>query len=278
MKSSFTEQFIPLVLTIATFVGLTTLLYGFLSFLNLFPGQDVLLKLHLRDIVVGLTIYLKTSVDFAIFIGNLMRENIGWKKRIAIEFGTALGNAMGTLFILSIWDFFKDVPLLMVIMIVLASFVLLRMAEESFEELAPKIPTTIKRTFYSASSVLRAINKTTNPLLHQIAPRVKITKTGPLSWTRLTLFACTIPFILGLDDFAGYIPLFSIINVFGFATGVFLGHMLLNITLFLSPQKTTALVKTPLILLVGGLAFIGIAFWGLYEASWLLFKIFFHWA
>lgn len=54
----------------------------------------------------------------------------------------------------------------------------------------------------------------------------------------LFLFASSVPFILGLDDFAGYVPLFSVINVFGFAIGVFLGHMILNILLYISPERT----------------------------------------
>ena len=80
-------------------------------------------------------------------------------------------------------------------------------------------------------------------------------------------------FILGLDDFAGYIPLFSIVNVFGFAVGVFLGHMILNIGLFISPKTTTALVRTPIVMIIGGVAFVGIAAWGIYEAIHLALQL-----
>ena len=41
--------------------------------------------------------------------------------------------------------------------------------------------------------------------------------------------------MLGLDDFAGYVPLFNVVNVFGFAIGVFSGHMVLNAFLYVSP-------------------------------------------
>ena len=83
----------------------------------------------------------------------------------------------------------------------------------------------------------------------------------------------SVPFILGLDDFAGYIPLFNIVNVLGFATGVFIGHMALNIALFISPQTTTRIVKNPVISFLGSLAFIGIAIWGFVEAWHLIIRM-----
>lgn len=84
------------------------------------------------------------------------------------------------------------------------------------------------------------------------------------------VLAVSIPFILGLDDFAGYIPLFSIVNVFGLATGVFIGHMLLNIALFSSPKITIQIVKNPILSFLGSLAFVDLALLGLVEAVKLL--------
>jgi len=85
------------------------------------------------------------------------------------------------------------------------------------------------------------------------------------------MFAFTVPFILGLDDFAGYVPLFKIVNVFGFAIGVFAGHMILNIFLFISPKTTINVVKNAYISAVGALVFIGLAIWGISETIHLLF-------
>ena len=36
----------------------------------------------LGDILIGLTIYLKTSIDFAVYIGRLMAKYPGWKNRV----------------------------------------------------------------------------------------------------------------------------------------------------------------------------------------------------
>lgn len=268
MKSIFKEQGIPLVLTVITFIGLSTILYSFIHLLNLLPSTEKIEPvLRKRDILIGLTIYLKTSIDFAIFMGNLMKSNPGWKKRIAIELGTGLGHATGTLIILLIWNFLREVPILMAIMIFIASLVLLRMAEESIGEFLET--QAHRKHIYRITSLLHAqltfVNKLFKPISGKLIPNASITNIKTLSFFNLFIFAVTIPFILGLDDFAGYIPVFSIINVFGFAVGVFLGHVVLNLGLFLSPKTTINVVKTPFVLIFGGGAFVAIALWGFYE-------------
>lgn len=268
MERVVKEQIIPLSLTVLTFLGLCLSLYFFIQLLNLFPtNEKIELVLRKRDILIGLTIYLKTSIDFAIFMGSLMRSNPGWKKRIAVELGTGIGHATGTLIILGIWNFLREVPFLMAIMIVLASLVLLKMAEESIGEFLQT--QTRSRRIHKITSVLHYqlvfVNKLFKPILGRLIPNASITNIKTLSFFSLFVYALTVPFILGLDDFAGYIPIFSIINVFGFAVGVFLGHMTLNLGLFLSPKTTIKVVKTPVVLIVGAVAFIGIALWGFWE-------------
>lgn len=278
MNKILKEQGIPLILTFVTFIIITAVFYVSIFIINLFPtSQKIIPELRIQDVTVGLIIYLKTAIDFAIFIGNLMRTNPGVKKRIAIEIGTALGNGAGTLLILIIWNFFRQVPLLMAIMIILAALILLRMSEESFEEFAHEANNTqVKKISRFINLQLNFINNIFKPLLGKLIPDLSITNIEVKRFLPLLLFSLTIPFILGLDDFAGYIPLFSIINVFGFATGVFLGHMLLNAALFVSPNTTTKLVRSPAILLMGGTAFVGIAAWGFYEAAHLITSILFH--
>lgn len=266
--NTYVKQIIPIALTVITFLILVSALFVFIHFLNLFPMQDKIIpQLHIADILVGLTIYLKTSVDFAMFIGNLMSKNSGMKSRIAIEIGTAVGNATGTFFILFVWTFFKEVPLLMVAMIFLASLVLLQMAEDGLAELRESHDHNVLALL---QQFLHFVNKPFTPLLRILLPHASAETKKQTTFVSLLVFAFTIPLILGLDDFAGYIPLFNIINVFGFAFGVFLGHMLLNIALFASPNTTITLVKKPLIAFLGALAFIGIASWGFVEIFSLL--------
>jgi hypothetical protein len=259
------KQIIPIILTIFTCALLIVILFLFIVFLNNFPTKEkILLVILPLDVFVGLTIYLKTSIDFVIFIGNLMKRSPGVINRIAIELGTAFGNGLGTLVVLTIWTFFKEVPILMIIMILLASLVLLRMAEDSFEEFQIL---NFKSQILVAKikNGLKIINSFFDPLIKYILPHPNIGENKNRSFSSLFMFSLTIPFVLGLDDFAGYIPLFSIINVFGFAIGVFIGHMILNILLFASPQKTIKLITLPVIILAGAVAFVGLALFGFYE-------------
>ncbi len=114
MKKFVIEQLFPIFLTILTFLGLSTILYGLLLVLNsLNLSTPIILDFRKREVLIGIAIYLKTAIDFAIFIGNLMHSNPGWKKRIAIELGTAVGNGAGTFLILIVWTIFKEVPILM---------------------------------------------------------------------------------------------------------------------------------------------------------------------
>lgn len=280
MKKILIEQLVPIILTVITFLVLSTVLYGLLLFLNSFLLQNnqVILDFRKRDILIGIAVYLKTAIDFAIFIGNLMRTNPGWKKRIAIEIGTAVGNAFGTFLVLTVWIFFKQVPILMAAMIFVASIILLRMAQESLEEFLKQKKSFIKMRMpvYLLQAQLNFINKMFRPLLGFFVPDLKLTRAKKLSFANLIVFSFTIPFVLGLDDFAGYISLFSVINVFGFAVGVLLGHMFLNIGLFVYPKKTVQIVTHPFVLIGGGFAFIGLGLWGLIEVAKLLVSLFVH--
>jgi hypothetical protein len=229
------------------------------------------LDLRPRDALFGLTIYLKTSVDFAIFIANLIKKNPGYKSRIAVEISTALGNALGTVVILALWVLFHNLEWLLAIMVFLASLVLLRMAEEGLEHLEESDDNSwIHEIAKAFQKPLGWINRIIDPVLGRIIPKMSMSDAGNLNFWPLFSLAFTVPFILGLDDFAGYVPLFSVVNVFGFSIGVFLGHMVLNILLYLSPARTVKAVSYPIISLLGSMVFVGLAVYGLIEVTKLL--------
>ncbi len=263
-----TDQLVPLLLTVVVCGALILTTRMLLVLLNLFTPQDILLEIRAQDVLVGLTIYLKTSVDFALLIGNLMSAYNGMKNRIAIEIGTAVGNGAGTLIILTMWTFFKDIEVLLALMITVASLVLFRLAEDGVEHAQEaKIKTKwLANALARYAYVLAKVNTLLRPVLSRIVPHASMKPKTGAGFLGLLGISMTIPFILGLDDFAGYVPLFNIVNVFGFATGVYIGHMILNIFLFLSPNKTIKLVKNPLISIIGSVVFVGLAIWGLHEA------------
>lgn len=272
-ESTF-EQIIPFVATVLTAAFLIVLIYFEIIILNKFTATDILTRVNWADVLVGLTIYLKTSVDFAIFIGNLMASYTGWRNRISIELGTAFGNALGTMIILGIWNFFKEVKILLAAMILIAALVLLKLAEESLEHVNDQEAGSrirLKALSKRIENALSPINKFFHGGLKFIIPNLSMKPKRNMTIIGLLGTSFTIPFILGLDDFAGYVPVFDIVNVFGFSIGVVVGHMILNVFLFISPKSTIKAVKNPVVSIVGSLAFIALALWGFYEVYRILF-------
>lgn len=269
------SQLIPIVLTILTFVVLAYLYKIEIIVLNTYVPATEHISLVLRnyDILIGLTIYLKTSIDFAIYIGRLMSRFPGWKNRIMIEVGTALGNTLGTMIILVVWELFREVQILMAIMIAVASFVLIRLAQEGLEHAKFTDSKSALSTFVGRfEKFLTVINKITAPVISRVVPKLSLDsgEKSTVGYKKLLMLSFSVPFILGLDDFAGYIPLFSVINVYGFGMGVFLGHMILNVALFAAPSKTIAAVKNAYISLVGSIVFVAIAGFGFIEVLKLI--------
>ena len=267
------EQGIPLSLTVISFIFFASLIYFVIILLNKISSQDILTKIYLSDVLVGITIYLKTSVDFAIFIGNLMSSYPGWKNRIAIEIGTAGGNALGTIIILIIWNFFRSVEWLLALMILVAALVLFKLAQDGLEHTGSggaKLPRFFQPSAHFIEFFLNRVNKITHPILSRILPNISMKPGISKTWTGLFISSLSVPFILGLDDFAGYVPIFNIVNVFGFSIGVLFGHMVLNIFLFISPEYTIKVVKNALVSFFGSIAFILLGLWGLYEVIRIL--------
>lgn len=274
-RSKYLQQVIPLGLTLVVFIALTVLLHWTIVLLNQLPVREVvILEIRWLDVLVGATIYLKTAIDFAIFMGRLMAANPGWRNRIAIEIGTAAGNAIGTLIVIGLWVIFKDIHALLAIMVFLASLVLFELAHGSLPHFANWEQTTDVRhwIYHTLHRFLEAVTRLTDPILSRIMPDIGAAMLGGknLPWKQLLVFSTSVPFILGLDDFAGYVPLFSVINVYGFAIGVFAAHTVLNICLFLSPTRTIKAVKNEWISFFGTLAFIGLAIYGLIETYKIL--------
>jgi len=269
-RSHALSQIVPILFTGIVMAGFLALLHLAVVIFNLIPSSEkIYLDIRWTDIIVGATIYLKTSIDFAIFIGRMMSANPGWRNRIAIEIGSAAGNTIGTIAIIGLWVTLKNVDLLLALMVFIASLVLFELAHSSLEHFANwQGQGGVKRIlFYVLHGLLDTIKKVIDPVLSRVMPNLGNAMKGKssLPWLQLLIFSASVPFILGLDDFAGYVPLFSVVNVYGFAIGVIGSHTLLNIALFISPKKTITIVKNEIVSFWGALAFIGLAIYGLVE-------------
>ena len=278
-RSPSLSQFIPIALTGVVMTGFLILLHGAIVIFNLLPASE---KIHLEirwvDVIVGATIYLKTSIYFAIFIGRMMAANPGWRNRVAIEIGSAAGNTIGTISIIGLWVTLKNVDLLLALMVFITSLVLFELAHGSMEHFANwQGQGGIKRIlFYVMHGLLDRVKKIIDPVLRRVMPDLGQAMKGKASlpWPQLLLFSASVPFILGLDDFAGYVPLFSVVNVYGFAIGVIASHTLLNVALFLSPKKTIIVVKNEIVSFLGALAFIGLGIYGIIETYRIIMHAF----
>ena len=274
-QSPALSQIIPLALTVVVLIILLAILHAALVIFNMLPVKiPIVLQIHAVDVIVGITIYLKTSIDFAIFMGRLMTTYQGWRNRVAIEIGTALGNAVGTIAVIGLWVMFKDIHILLAIMVFLAALVLFELAHGSLDHFSNwEHDGRVKKLIYrSLEQLLGFITRLTEPVLSRIMPDLgeKLKGKTGLSWKKLLGFSASVPFILGLDDFAGYVPLFSVVNVYGFAIGVITAHTILNISLFLSPRWTIKAVKNEYISFAGTVAFLGLALYGIWESAKLL--------
>lgn len=265
----FFFQIVLIFIAFIIFIALSLFLKEFLAYLNnLHYFNNFSFNLQLGGLLLGITIYLKTSFDFAFFIGRLMERYPGWLNRLAIETGTAIGNFFGILLVLFIWLYFQENNILFIVMIFIASLILFELSYSGLEHIASWQEGGIKKILYQLLEIpLRPIVRAELPILGKALPNLgqKFQGKSEVKWFSLLLFTFTIPFILGADDFAGYIPLFKLVNVYSFSVGILLAHTLLNISLFSFPAKTILLVKNQYVTYLGNLLFALLGIYGLIQ-------------
>ncbi len=244
-------QGLPLAISlVSAFIFIGFLVLNIYAINSTFPREPVLFQLRLFDFLIGVYLYLKTSIDFALFIGSMMSTNRGWKNRIGIEWGTTLGNFAGTILVIWIWSIFRSIGQIYEgIIVILASLVLLELASGSMIRL--KNAGWDKKqgfagTFYNIFNRLLGVRSYTSHFLGWM-PDVEGAMSGKKApnTRSLLLYSFWIPFILGSDDFASYISVFSVVNVVSFAIGVIAAHSLLLILLFAYPKKVENFMEKP---------------------------------
>lgn len=236
----------------------------FISYLliKVFNNNELALSLDfdLKLVLLGMTIYLKTAVDYAIFVSRLMTNNQGLKSRIAMNAGTSLGAFVGVTAVFILWVYFNQIPILMFIMLIIAGCVLFELgegSEEHYSELSEKFKKPVRIFF----NVLSPIYKRVIFFLPDFSTN---NKKRPF-WS-LFLYSAIIPFILGVDDLAGYMSLLRPSNVFSFLAGIYIADSIIDAFLFMKPEITINIIKNKWISFVGAIFFIILGLLSIYHA------------
>ena len=168
-RSKILSQLVPLALTGVVMAVFIAILHGALLIFNAVPfSEPINMQFRWIDVLIGATIYLKTSIDFAIFIGRLMAANPGWRSRVAIEIGTAAGNAFGTILVIGMWVILKHVDILLALMVFVASLVLFELAHGSLEHFTSWGSVAgMKKIYFGDSILCLMVSKTNRP--HSLA-------------------------------------------------------------------------------------------------------------
>jgi hypothetical protein len=230
----------------------------------LFLTHPEAIALNTPDVTLGAIGYFKTSLEFAIIVGRLLVTYKDFKS-ISVAF-TSIGNLCGTVLVLLIFLISNDLPWLKVVLVMIGSFVLIKMALESFSHI--HLPT------YGGEwlkSFVRWFKKSGMKLPFTGHEDETDTK-GNNSELKLTFFAIALnsfmqPFLLGLDDMAVYFSLLTVANTFSICIAIVVSHWLLTSVMLKGSSFVIKVVSDPLFVILGILLFLGLGLHGFFEAG-----------
>ena len=261
------KQVLPVFLSLTIFSICGVLTFGLLHILN--SLDIVTIKIPLAFIwtqfFLGIFIYLKTSVDYALFVGGLMEKNPGIPNRIAMNVGTQVGCFLGVTAIVILWVFFKEIHWLMAILLIVAGNILIGLGDGSQEHFET-LPTVFRKP-------LEVFFKLARPIVKLFTFFMPHSEMKPISMSTKALFFVSgiIPFALGADDLAGYMVLMAPINIFSLLLGIYFGDAIIDIALFSNPKITVRIVKNKWVSYFGALFFIGLGILSIIHAFELYF-------
>lgn len=255
------KQLLPIGLSLSLFALFSALTYVLVRWLGGLSTEFIWWQFAL-----GIFIYLKTSVDYALFVGGLMGENEGIPKRIAMNVGTQVGCFLGVTMIVILWSFFKEIHWLMAILLVIAGYILIGLGDGSQEHFE-----SLPEGFRKPLRIFFDITRPVVGLFTWFMPDGEMSAV-PMTVGRLLLVSSIIPFALGADDLAGYMTLLQPANVFSLLVGIYFGDAIIDIALFFSPKTTVSIVKNRWVSYFGALFFIGLGVVSIFDGVMLIIK------
>jgi len=260
------KHLLPLGISFGLFGLFVVATYGILAVLNhSYFGHGLSTTIIWGQVALGVFIYLKTAVDYALFVGSLMEFNAGIPRRIAMNAGTSIGCFVGVTFIAVLWSFFREIRWLMAILLVVAGMILFKLGDGSrqhFEDVHP----WLKKPLHVFFDMMRPIVR----VFTFFMPNTELSA-GALSVGKLFVLSMIIPFALGADDLAGYMVLLSATNIFSLLIGIYLGDAIIDAALFMNQELTVKIVKNRWVSYLGALFFIGLGALSIFHAIHLFF-------
>ncbi len=268
-STRFINQLFPVVVCLVLFFIFVGLSYLFIQYIvNPFNVEKVAIELHPFDTFVGFFLYFVTAIDYALIVGRMQVSNPGSKARFVMNVGTCIGCFIGVTLVLFLWGFAKEVPWLIIPILIFAGSVMIKLAFEGIEyfEHSKQIPSFVR---YATIKFLNGAHFFTRVFTFWI-PELGSPKVKRMPTLDLAKWSLLLPFIIGLDDLVGYMGAMTIYNVFSLLFGIYLADILIDILIFVSPSFTKKLVENSLLSLLAAFAFIYLAYKSYSEAFILL--------
>lgn len=269
------NQIIPVATCLLLFAGFMSVSVLFIEkIINPVSVEKVKIALFPFDILVGFFLYFVTAIDYALIVGRMQVVNSGAKPRFIMNVFTCLGCFVGVSLVLFLWGFAKEVPLLIVPVLVFSGSVMVKLAYEGREYFlnSSQIPKIIS---LSTEKLLTGLYFFTRFLTNWI-PELGSPQVVRMALWRLAKWSFFLPFVIGLDDLVGYMGAMTIYNVFSLLFGIFLADVVIDILIFVSPNTTKKIVESPLLSLAAAYAFLFLAYKSFSEAVLISSKIISH--
>ena len=255
LKAKLVNQSFPVVtcLTLFAFFMVASTLF-ITQLINPAISEKIIIHFLPVDIAIGFFLYFVTAIDYALIVGRMQVVNNGLKARFTMNVFTCLGCFVGVSFVLFLWGLAKEIDWLIIILLIFAGSVMVKLAYESlgyFRD-AKSIPSTIRTLSVKLIGFLHSL---TQPLTFWI-PELASPKIAKMSTKKLASWAFLLPFIIGLDDFVGYMGAMTIYNVFSLLLGIYLADIVIDVLIFTSPKLTKKVVEGAILSLLASWAFL----------------------
>lgn len=264
-KGRLANQLLPIGVCLTLFVIFMSLSTLFINYLiNPYSTDKIIIQVYPQALIAGFTLYFLTAIDYALIVGRMQSINTGAKARFTMNVFTCIGCFIGVSLTLFFWGFAKEIPWLIIPLLIFAASVMLKLAIEGkgyFVE-SSQIPKLLK---IPTDFILKVLSFPTT-ILSGWMPTINNPHLAKLNLRNLAKWSLLLPFIIGIDDLVGYMGAMTIYNVFSLLIGIYLADIAIDILIFVSPKLTTKIVQNPWLSIGGAYAFLYLAYRSLSEA------------